>query len=64
MDSSAIASSSIGVQQILPRTGTAWQSQNPTPVESDNSGSSNDTPPPPDRGPTAEGVGKIVDKLV
>jgi hypothetical protein len=63
MDTSASASSSIGVQQILPRTGTAWQSQNPTPVEVDRS-AGDEAPPPPDRGPTAEGVGKIVDKLV
>jgi hypothetical protein len=63
MDISASGSSSIGVQQILPRTGTAWQSQNPTPVETDRS-ASDEAPPPPDRGPTAEGVGKIVDMLV
>ena len=63
MDASASGNSSIGVQQILPRTGTAWQSQNPTPVEADRS-ASDEAPPPPDRGPTADGVGKIVDKLV
>jgi hypothetical protein len=63
MDISASGSSSIGVQQILPRTGTAWQSQNPTPVES-NASSSEEAAPPPDRAPTAEGVGKIVDKIV
>jgi hypothetical protein len=62
MDISASGSSSIGVQQILPRTGTAWQSQNPTLVEADRSAS--DEAPPPDRAPTAEGVGRIVDKLV
>ena len=62
MDSSGIGGSSIGVQQILPRTGTAWQSQNPTPAESGDSTSS-DTPAP-DRGPVPDGVGKIVDKLV
>jgi len=63
MDISTSGSSSIGVQQILPRTGTAWQPQNPTPVES-NSSASEEAPPAPDRGPTAEGVGQVVDKLV
>jgi len=63
MGSSGIGGSSIGVQQILPRTGTAWQSQNPTPVEQDDPASS-DAPPPPDRGPVPDGVGKIVDRLV
>ena len=63
MDTSASGSSSIGVQQILPRTGTAWQSQNPTPVQAESS-ASEEAAPPPDRAPTAEGVGQIVDKLV
>ncbi len=63
MDSPGIGGSSIGVQQILPRTCTAWQSQIPTPVESEAS-SSEQAPPPPDRGPVPEGVGKLVDKLV
>ena len=63
MDSSAIGGSSIGVQQILPRTGTAWQSQNPTPVES--AKSAGDEPAPPSTpASTAEGVGKVVDKTV
>ena len=63
MDISNSGSSSIGVQQILPRTGTAWQPQNPTPVES-NASPSEEAPPEPDRAPTAEGVGKVVDKIV
>jgi hypothetical protein len=63
MDISTSGSSSIGVQQILPRSGTAWQSQNPTPVQPDSS-ASEEAAPPPDRGPTAEGVGQVVDKLV
>lgn len=55
---------SIGVQRILPRTGTSWQGQNPTPVQIDNlppdRGGSSD----PDRGATPDGLGKIVDKIV
>jgi hypothetical protein len=64
MDISASGSSSIGVQQILPRTGTSWQPQNPTPVQSDSSAGEEAAAPPPDRGATAEGVGQVVDKLV
>ena len=63
MDISASGNSSIGVQQILPRTGTSWQPQNPTPVQSESS-VSEEAAPPPDRAPTAEGVGQVVDKLV
>ena len=52
---------SIGVQQILPRTGTSWQGQSPTPVQTDNS-AGDDAPSAPTPAPTAEGVGKLVDK--
>jgi len=62
MDTSAIGGSSIGVQQIQPRTGTAWQAQNPNPVEADKS-ASDEAAPAPTRAPTAEGVGKLVDKM-
>jgi hypothetical protein len=63
MDTSAIGGSSIGVQQIQPRTGTAWQTQNPNPVQPDKS--AGDEPAPPSTpAPTAEGVGKVVDKTV
>ncbi len=57
---------SIGIQQILPRSGTAWADQNPAPpVQPDNSAAeSAPPPPPPDRGPTQSGVGQVVDKLV
>jgi hypothetical protein len=63
MDTSAIGGSSIGVQQIQPRTGTAWQTQNPNPVEPDNSANEHASPAPTPA-PTAEGVGKLVDKTV
>ena len=63
MDSSAISGSSIGVQQILPRSGTAWQSQNPNPVEPDKS-AGDEAASTPTPAPTAEGVGKVVDKTV
>jgi hypothetical protein len=53
----------IGVQQILPRTGTAWENQNPVPAQPDNS-AADDAQPAPDRAPTPDGVGRIVDKLV
>jgi len=55
-------SGGIGVQQILPRTGTAWENQNPVPAQPDNS--TTDAPPPSDRAPLPDGVGRIVDKLV
>jgi hypothetical protein len=55
---------SIGVQQILPRSGTAWDNQNPTPPSQDNSAPENNPPPPPERGAKPDGVGQIVDRLV
>jgi hypothetical protein len=61
--SASASDGSIGIQQIMPRSGTAWDNQNPTPPSQDNSAPEN-KPPPPDRGPTASGVGQIVDKLV
>jgi hypothetical protein len=54
--------SSIGVQQILPRTGTGWQGANPSPDQ----GSDADTETPAtkiDRAPKAPGTGHIVDKI-
>jgi hypothetical protein len=63
--STSAADGSIGIQQILPRSGTAWDYQNPVPPPQDNAAADNHaTPPPPDRGPTPDGVGQIVDKLV
>jgi hypothetical protein len=55
---------SIGVQQILPRTGTSWQGQHPTPVQADNSAGDRDGSSEQDRGATPDGMGKIVDKIV
>ena len=55
---------SIGVQQILPRTGTSWQGQQPTPVQTNNSSGDQDGSSEQDRGATPEGLGKIVDKVV
>jgi hypothetical protein len=60
----AMSDGSIGIQQILPRTGTAWENQNPVPPPQDNSSTETASPPPPDRGPTPDGVGQVVDKLV
>lgn len=53
----------IGVQQILPRTGTGWQDANPSPnppanVEADK------PPVQPDRSPPAPGTGHLIDKSV
>jgi hypothetical protein len=62
---SSRTSGSIGVQQILPRTGTSWQGQNPTPVQADNSaGDDKGGSSEQDRGATPDGLGKIVDKIV
>ena len=55
---------SIGVQQILPRTGTSWQGQHPTPVQSDNSSGDQDGSSEQDRGAKPDGMGKLVDKIV
>lgn len=62
MDSKA--NGSIGVQQILPRTGTSWQGQNPVPLQPSTSGGAEDAPSEPERSATPDGVGKIVDKVV
>ena len=61
--SASATDGSIGIQQILPRSGTAWDYQNPVPVQPDNS-TADDKPPQPDRGPKPDGVGQVVDKLV
>jgi hypothetical protein len=52
------------VQQILPRTGTSWQGQNPVPLQPSTSGGADDEPSEPERGATPDGMGKIVDKIV
>lgn len=63
--SASAADGSIGVQQIMPRSGTAWDNQNPTPPSQDNAAPENNPPPPPpDRGAKSDGVGQFVDKLV
>jgi hypothetical protein len=64
--SNAMSDGSIGIQQILPRTGTAWENQNPVPPSQDNAAADSHAAPapPPDRGPTPDGVGQVVDKLV
>ena len=54
--------SGIGVQQILPRTGTGWQSANPVPDENNDS-ASKEAASSPDRAPASPGTGHIVDKL-
>jgi hypothetical protein len=53
----------IGVQQILPRTGTGWQGANPPPDQpSDPKGK--DRPSNPDRSTPAPGIGRLVDRVV
>ena len=61
--SASATDGSIGIQQILPRSGTAWDYQDAVPVQPNNS-TPEDKPPQPDRAPTPEGVGQVVDKLV
>ena len=57
--------SSIGVQQILPRSGMAWQRNDPA---SDRSDEGDDNPAAPrrkkDRAPPAPGTGEVVDRDV
>jgi hypothetical protein len=58
------SSGSIGVQLIQPRTGTAWQVQNSTPVQPANPDGGRGGASEPDRSATPDGVGGIVDKVV
>jgi hypothetical protein len=55
--------SGIGVQQILPRTGTGGQGASPSP-EQNNDTETNDAPSKPARSPAAPGTGRIVDRIV
>ena len=54
--------SGIGVQQILPQSGTGQQSANPAPDQNNDSDGGN-TPSKPDRAPASPGTGLIVDRL-
>jgi hypothetical protein len=54
--------SGIGVQQILPRTGTGWQGANPPPDQPSES-EGNDGPSKPDRSTPTPGTGRIVDRV-
>jgi len=49
----------IGVQQILPRSGTGGQSANPAPDQNNDTGVV--TPAKPDSAPAAPGTGQVVD---
>ena len=51
----------IGVQQILPQTGTGGQGANPAP-DQNNDSERNDAPTKSDRAPAAPGTGQIVDR--
>ena len=53
--------SSIGVQQILPRTGTSWQGANPAPDRGN--GADGNPVAAPAQAPAAPGTGQIVDKI-
>ena len=61
---SSRTSGSIGVQQILPRTGTSWQGQHPTPEEPSPSDGAAEAQSEPGRGATPDGMGLLVDKIV
>jgi hypothetical protein len=50
----------IGVQQILPRSGTGGQGANPTPDQHNDAGGTT-SPATPDGPPAAPGTGQIVD---
>lgn len=62
--STSATDGSIGIQQIMPRSGTAWDYQDPVPVQQNNSPPPEDKPQQPDRAPASQGVGQVVDKLV
>ena len=55
--------SGIGVQQISPRTGTDWQSSNPTP-DQNNDSNVDGSKIKPAQTPPSPGTGQIVDKSV
>ena len=60
-----MAISGIGIQQILPRTGTGWQDANPAPDRATDSDSADAAPArEPSRSPPAPGTGQIVDRTV
>jgi hypothetical protein len=61
---SSATDGSIGIQQILPRSGTAWDNQNPAPPVQPDKSAADDSAPPPDRAAKPDSVGKVVDKLV
>lgn len=54
--------SSIGVQQILPQSGTNWERPNPV-VEAGNPVDQGDLAAKPDRGPKTPETGTVVDKV-
>ena len=55
--------SSIGVQTILPQTGTGWQPPNPTPDRANDNGT-DDASRQPSQAPRTPETGHIVDKTV
>ena len=55
--------SGIGVQAILPRTGTGWRSANPVPDENNDSAAKK-AGPRPDHVPASPDIGHILDKLI
>ena len=57
-----MVTSGIGVQAILPRTGTGWRSPNPVPDENNDSASKKAARP--DRVPASPDIGHILDKLI
>jgi len=63
-----LTKSSIGVQQILPRTSADWQGGHHAPERRHDDENHNDRtePPPsePPHAPPSPGLGKIVDKTV
>jgi hypothetical protein len=55
--------SSIGVQQILPQSGTGWRDANPAPERENDSGDASTPEPTPARSPPAPGSGQVVDRI-
>ena len=55
--------SGIGVQQILPRSGTGWQGTNPSPDQSSDAESDPAPVNKRDRAPVTPGTGHVVDKI-
>jgi hypothetical protein len=57
-----MSTSTIGVQRILPRSGTAWKGQKPSLAQSDDENGDSTDAPKTDSAPSEPAVGRYVDR--